>query len=104
MNRETRSLLLRFAAATVVLFALARWEVVVERVREPYCELLAASLAGAFRLIGIDVQYSGATVRILGGSGITVIPECDGIVLLSLLISSLMPSARTGSRPVVGSS
>lgn len=98
MNAETRSLLLRFAVAVGALFALTRWEWFVTRVREPYCELLASSIATAFDLVGVEVRHQGSTVFRNGAGGITVIPECDGIVLLSLFLSGVVAFPRVASK------
>lgn len=85
MNRESITYLLRFGLGLAVLFGVTRWETFVDAVRKPYCELLAGTMGHVFGWIGIETRVTGATlVPIQGVGGITVVPECDGIVLLAL--------------------
>lgn len=97
MNRESWAYLLRFGFGLAALFSLTRWEAFIERVREPYCELLAWTLHHAFSWVGIATRFQDSMVIPVNGSGgIRVVHECDGIVLLVLFGAGVLavPFAR----------
>jgi len=101
LNRESWSFLIRFGVGLAALFGLSRWEAFIERVREPYCEVLATTIHHAFTWVGIETRLSGSTIIPLGGNGgIRVVTECDGLVLLALFGAGVVavPFART-ARP-----
>ena len=98
MNRESLAYLLRFGLSLAVLFGVTRWEAFISAVREPYCEVLAFTINHGFNLLGIGSRVRGATLLPVEGlGGITVVPECDGIVLLALFGSGVLavPFSRT---------
>ena len=89
--------MIRFLLVFGLLFGISEWEPFVTSIREPYCEILAHSLALAFSLTSLDPVYSGSTISVSFGSGLTVIPSCDGLILLTLFIAGVaaMPIQRT---------
>jgi exosortase/archaeosortase family protein len=85
LNRESWAYLLRFGLGLAALFSLTRWETFIERVREPYCEVLAFTLHHFFSWVGIATRLRESMVIPMDGAGgIRVVHECDGIVLLVL--------------------
>jgi exosortase/archaeosortase family protein len=85
LNRESWAYLLRFGLGLTALFSLTRWEAFIERVREPYCEVLAFTLHHAFAWVGIETRLRDSMlIPTEGVGGIRVVHECDGIVLLVL--------------------
>jgi exosortase/archaeosortase family protein len=97
LNRESWSYLLRFGLGLAALFGLTRWEAFIERVRQPYCEVLAWTMHHAFSWVGIETRLRDSMVIPVGGSGgIRVVHECDGIVLLVLFAAGVfaVPFAR----------
>jgi len=101
VNRESIVYLIRFGLVLALLFGVTRWETFVEAVREPYCEILAKTVAVVFNWIGFGTRVTGSTlVPTAGSGGITVVPECDGLVLLTLFGAGVLavPFNRT-ARP-----
>jgi exosortase/archaeosortase family protein len=67
-------------------------------VREPYCELLATTIHHSFGWVGIETRISGSMlIPTDAAGGIKVVPECDGLVLLTLFGAGVLavPFART---------
>lgn len=101
MSRDSLVFLVRFALSLAGFFALSRWDLFISRVREPYCEALATSVAAIFNTLGIQTHANGSSLLpVQGVGGITIVPECDGIVLLALFGAGVLavPFART-ARP-----
>ena len=94
--------MIRFLLVFLLLASIISLEPVIAHVREPYCELLARSLAFVFSLTGLRPVLMGSTILVGFGQGLTVVPECDGLVLLFLFIAGVaaMPIQRT-LRPYV---
>jgi exosortase/archaeosortase family protein len=82
--------MIRFAVAFILVTLLLRWETLIEVFRKPYCELLASSLSGFFSLLGMDIWRSEATVLSHHGNGFTVIPDCDGLILIGLFLAGVV--------------
>lgn len=89
--------MIQFLLVFLVLAAINSWEPVIAYVREPYCEILARSVAFVFTLAGLKPVVIGSTILVGFGQGLTVVPECDGLVLLFLFVSGVaaMPLQRT---------
>lgn len=96
MNPELRNYLLRFGVGLAALMGASRLGFVVEHVRMPYCRRLAASLAATLNWVGIPTHYEDATISYSFGA-LTVVTECDGIVLLVLFFAGVAaaPMPRT---------
>jgi exosortase/archaeosortase family protein len=88
---------IRFLVVFGMLAGISRWEAFVENVREPYCEILARTLGWGISVIGLDPMVSGSTIQVGFGTGVTIVPSCDGLVLLFLFLSGVaaMPIQRT---------
>jgi exosortase/archaeosortase family protein len=89
--------MIRFLFVFAALAGISRWEPFIANFREPYCELLARTLGFAFSIAGLDPSVSGPTIQVGFGTGLMVVPSCDGLVLLFLFISGVtaMPLQRT---------
>lgn len=84
----------RFLITFALLSGFTNWAFVVSHFREPYCELLASSLARFFPLFGLDVKLDQATVSTSHGFAFAVIPGCDGLVLLCLFVAGVAAAPR----------
>ena len=73
--------MIRFLLVFLLLASIISLEPVIAHVREPYCELLARSLAFVFSLTGLRPVLMGSTILVGFGQGLTVVPECDGLAL-----------------------
>ena len=89
--------MIRFLLAFGALAGLSRWEPFIANIREPYCEILARTLGAAFSMGGLESTVYGSTIHVGFGTGVTIVPSCDGLVLLFLFISGVaaMPIQRT---------
>jgi exosortase/archaeosortase family protein len=88
--------MIRFLVVFGLLVAIGRWEPVVTDIREMYCEVLARSVAFALSLAGMEPVLTGSTIQAGFGRGLTVVQDCDGLVLLFLFIAGVaaMPIQR----------
>lgn len=87
----------RFLLTIVPLAALLRAEFVIDHLRLPYCEWLARSLNGFFWLVGMSVRRVDASLYSPDGRGLTIIPECDGLILLALFTAGVVAVPRQPS-------
>jgi exosortase/archaeosortase family protein len=81
--------MIRFLLVFGLLGLVIGLEPVIEEIREPYCEFLARSVAFSLRLIGLNPALVGSTIVAGFGRGLTVIPQCDGLILLVLFIAGV---------------
>lgn len=89
--------MIRFFLVFGVLVGFSRWETFVAVVREPYCELLARSLEVVFSMTSLNPLRVGSTISVGFGTGLTIIPSCDGVILLVLFVAGVgaIPIQRT---------
>lgn len=81
--------MVRFLLVFGLLTAISSWQPFISAFREPYCELLARSLAFVFSLSSLEPYLSGSTISVGFGYALTIVPSCDGLVLLFLFIAGV---------------
>lgn len=79
--------MIRFLLVFGVLAGISRLDSVIAAVREPYCELLARSLSFTFSLTSLNALRLGSTITVGFGDALTIIPSCDGVILLVLFVA-----------------
>ena len=104
MRREQLGFVVRFALLLGALSALVAWEPFGTHVRDPYTVLLAASTGHVLDLVGV-AAYGGGNIVVpyAGGHQVAVTSECDGIVLICLILAATFASpVRWHLRSLVG--
>lgn len=88
--------MIRFFLVFGVLSALGSWDFLIENLREPYCEILAHSIEAFFSVTSLVVTRRGSTLSLGMGGGISIVPSCDGLILLILFLAGVaaMPIQR----------
>ncbi|MCH7598976.1 MAG: hypothetical protein IH973_04395 [Myxococcales bacterium] len=94
--------MIRFLVTFGVLNWICNWEPFIANVRDPYCKILAQSLAAMYSLTPLTPEFKGNALFVGFGDGFVVVTECDGLVLLVLFVAgvSAIPLQRT-LRPYV---